>query len=40
MRSLPYSLDMTAAIAPIAIALISLVLRLVNLGSIKSFIFD
>ena len=31
---------MTAAIAPIAIALISLVLRLVNLGSIKSFIFD
>ncbi len=31
---------MTAAIAPIAIALISLALRLVNLGSIKSFIFD
>jgi dolichyl-phosphate-mannose-protein mannosyltransferase len=31
---------MTAAIAPLAIALISLVLRLVNLGSIKSFIFD
>jgi len=31
---------MTAAIAPIAIALISLVLRLINLGSIKSFIFD
>ncbi len=31
---------MTAAIAPIAIALISLVLRLVSLGSIKSFIFD
>ncbi len=31
---------MTAAIAPIAIALISLALRLVNLGSIKGFIFD
>ena len=31
---------MTAVIAPIAIALISLILRVVNLGSIKSFIFD
>ena len=31
---------MIAAIAPIVIALISLVLRVMNLGSIKSFIFD
>jgi len=31
---------MIAAIAPIVIALISLALRVVNLGSIKSFIFD
>ncbi|CAN2173780.1 COG4346 Predicted membrane-bound dolichyl-phosphate-mannose-protein mannosyltransferase [Candidatus Nanopelagicaceae bacterium] len=31
---------MTAAIAPIAIALISFFLRVVNLDSIKSFIFD
>lgn len=31
---------MPAALAPIAIALISLVLRLINLGRIKGFIFD
>ena len=31
---------MIAALAPIAIALISLILRLVNLGRINSFIFD
>ena len=31
---------MIAAIAPIVIALISLALRVINLGSIKSFIFD
>jgi dolichyl-phosphate-mannose--protein O-mannosyl transferase len=31
---------MIAAIAPIVIALISLALRMMNLGSIKSFIFD
>ena len=31
---------MTAVIAPIAIALISFLLRIVNLDSIKSFIFD
>lgn len=31
---------MIAAIAPVVIALISLALRVINLGSIKSFIFD
>jgi len=40
MQILPYSLLMIAAIAPIVIALISLALRVMNLGSIKSFIFD
>src|SRR5450830_838206 len=40
MRILPYSLLMIVAIAPIVIALISLALRVINLGSIKSFIFD
>jgi dolichyl-phosphate-mannose-protein mannosyltransferase len=31
---------MTAGIAPILIALLSLILRVINLGSIKEFIFD
>ncbi|CAB4342265.1 unannotated protein [freshwater metagenome] len=40
MRILPYSLRMIAAIAPIVIATFSFLLRLNNLGSIKTLIFD
>jgi dolichyl-phosphate-mannose-protein mannosyltransferase len=40
MRILPYSLHMIAAIAPIVIASISFLLRLNNLGAIKTLIFD
>jgi len=40
MDIFPYSLHMIAAIAPLLIALASFVLRLFNIASIKSFIFD
>ena len=40
MPILPYSYAMVVAIAPVAIAVIAFALRLFNLGSVKTLIFD